>query len=251
MESFRQITPFFFKFILMNATVIMSLSASAADTPQVVSDAWYTITAEKNIPYGYYHDHLEKRGDRLYYQSHIWKKEEQFINEEQLGLYAQDDEDLKPLIYNFRSLYRTTETVIDGTVNEKNVFKVTAKQGSKTLAPYERSLPKRLIFSTFFPIWIQRHFTAADVGKSKSIMTIYEDSYESHFETKSGNVRLEADDAFAKANQAKKFTATIAGQKSTWYLDSKGVPLKILMHANHVMIQKSTESKAKKYLGGK
>lgn len=222
-----------------------------ADPTHTVFDAWYTIAAEKNIPYGYYHDHLEKKGDRLYYQSHIWKKEEQFTNEEQLGLYAQDDEDLKPLIYNFRSLYRTTETIIDGTVNEKNIFKVTAKQGNKSLPAFQRSLPKKLIFSTFFPIWIQRHFTQADLGKSKSLMTIYEDSYESHFETKSGSVRLEADDDFAKANQAKKFTATIAGQKSTWYLDPKGVPLKILMHANHVMILKTTESQAKKYLGAK
>lgn len=225
--------------------------AHAASNPNLIFDAWYTINAEKNIPYGYYHDRLEKKGDRLYYQSHIWKKEEQFTNEEQLGLYAQDDQNLKPLIYNFRSLYRTTETVIDGTVNERNLFKVSAKQGNNPLPPFQRTLPSKIIFSTFFPIWIQRNFTATDVGKTKSLMTIYEDSYDTRFETKSGTVKLEPDDKFAKQNQAKKFSVTIAGQKSTWYLDTKGVPLKILMHANNVMIQRSTEAQAKKHLGGK
>src|SRR5262245_52550210 len=98
-----------------------AVAAKTESKGKLLIDEWYTITLNQGgiggpIRYGYYNDHLEERDGKLYFQNRVWKLEQGFVNEEQLGAMAQNDTELTPLLYNFHSNYRASETMIDGTV---------------------------------------------------------------------------------------------------------------------------------------
>ena len=92
-------------------------SGSAAAAIAKSWNHWYTVTILPGTRYAYYHETLEKNRGRLHFKTEMWKKEEGFINSEQLGVFSQDDADLTPLFYNFHANYRQSEASIDGTAS--------------------------------------------------------------------------------------------------------------------------------------
>src|SRR5262245_45224875 len=199
---------------------------------KVLIDAWYTITLNQGgiggpIRYGYYNDHLEEREGKLYFQNRVWKVEQGFVNEEQLGAMAQNDSDLTPLLYNFHANYRASETMIDGTVKNGKELTIKVRKGSEEMPMIRRQLPSKTILEVFFPVWLGRRITSFQPGKSISFSTLLEDSIDTKFETITGRVTAEKPDAFASETKTTKVSVDFKGVKTIWWVDSSGVAKKI------------------------
>jgi len=229
-----------------------SSSNSNSEPVEVLWDAWYTITVStdsgKRIPFGYYSDRAERTQGRIRFQNQMWKKEEGFINEESLGAFAVDNEALTPLFFNFRSAYRDSETVIDGTVMEGRKLSVRAKRGGQEIPLIRLTLSKDAMFSSHFPIWLQRRSKNLKADRWVPFTSILEDNLEVKFNPVPGRVRLEKEDATGKRLKARRLTIHYRDQNSTWYVDETGVPIRIEITSQKAIVERVTEIQAKKFL---
>jgi len=246
-------------FPISATALLLSLSGSTAfaapkkvDTT-VLSDDWYTITlgaGANGKPYGYYNDHVEIKKGRLFYQNHVWKREEDYINEEQLGAFAENSPELIPLFFNFHSTYRTSETSIDGTVVDGKLLTVRAKQGGSELPIVKKALTSKTFFSIFFPYWLKQHLAELKPGKTLSFRTILEDNIEQGFNTVYGSVKQEKPDAFAEKSGTKKFLVDYRSLRSFWWLDAEGTCLRMEMPQQKMLVQKVNKAQAQAFLNG-
>jgi|GEM_PF-1066366 len=207
-------------------------------------ESWYTIEADGSVPYGYYSDRAEKMPDgRLHFENRIWKHEEGWINEESLGAYAKDDPQLTPLFFNFWSNYRSTETLIDGTITDGKQLAVRIKKTGKELPVVKRSIPVGTTLSVFFPLWIGRAAaeairTGARTGAVKTFLTVFEDDIQDGFPPKSGNYRLEEPDEFAMKTGTTRLRVETRDLPSHWYITKTGMPIRIDMPASRIRVNK-------------
>lgn len=237
-------------FLALAALALIPLLGFSAEKDQVLSDHWYTIRVGKD-KYGYYNDRMERKQGRLFFQNRVWKLEEDFINEEQLGAFAEPNEALKPLFFNFHSTYRTTETNIDGTVNDKQQLSIRVKRGGQELPVVKKVLPTKTIFSVFFPAWLQMRAAGMKPGASLPFLTILEDNIEENFATVSGRVKMEKPDEFANQSKTRKFMVDYRGVKTLWWLDDKGIAVKIERPEQNMVVERVSEATAKKFLDQK
>jgi hypothetical protein len=224
----------------------------AAPTPSAkrIWDAWYTIEANGGIPYGYYNDRLEKLPDgRLHYENRIWKLEEGWINEESLGAFVQDDEALTPLFFHFWSNYRSEEVQIDGTITAGKQLSVRVKQGSKELPLIQRSLPQPLLLSVFFPYYLGKQLSTLKKGIRKSFRILFEDDFSNRFAPDSGGFKVEDQDDFAKNSSTTKILIESRNQLSHWYVDSEGLPKRIVMMGSKIIVDRvASQTLAESYI---
>jgi hypothetical protein len=230
-------------------------SAKPAISGKLLIDAWYTITLNAGgiggpIRYGYYNDHLESRDGKLYFQNRVWKLEQGFVNEEQLGAMAQDDPELTPLLYNFHSNYRANETMIDGTVKNGNDLTIRVRKGKEEMPVFRRHLPSKTILEVFFPVWLGRRIASFQAGKSISFSTLLEDSIDTKFETLIGRVKVEQPDAYATETRTTKVSVDFKGVKTIWWVDSSGVARKIENPGIGQIVEKVDREKAEAFLSG-
>src|SRR5688572_7979786 len=113
---------------LLIALLLPPPASATTEARKVLWDHWYTMTLNKRTHYGYYNEKVEIRGDKIHFQNTLFKKEEGFINEEQLGTVATNDARLAPLYFNFHSTYRATETNIDGSTKD-GILSAKVRQG--------------------------------------------------------------------------------------------------------------------------
>ena len=218
---------------------------------QVLSDLWYTITIKDKVHYGYYNDRAEMKQGKVFFKNQLWKNEEGYINEEQVGVFSENNPELSPLFFNFHSTYRTTETTIDGTVQTGtggSILTVKVKKGGQELPIIKKNLPSKIFFSSVFPLWLERRMSSLKPGQTQSFLTILEDSVDSGFETAFGRILVEKPDAFATKSGTLKITVTNHDQHSIWYVDAKGNPLRIEMPEQHAIVDRVTEAVATKFL---
>lgn len=225
---------FIYLFILFYPNSLLSEEKS-----KILWDEWYTVTIENQTHYGYYHDKVEILDHRIFFQNHYWKKEEGFINEEHLGAYSENTSDLKPLIFNFHTQYRTTAMTIDGSLSDGNLMTLKIKKGQEEGPSFKKSLPKKLILAIFFPVWLGKNLSTFKPGVNYPFKTLLEDGADPNFNPVSGWVRLE---------KTKKITVNYRNNLSTWTVDKKGMPLKIEMPTQKVTVQKVSEKVAKGFL---
>jgi len=229
----------------------LSLAVIADEVPQAKSqvlwDSWYTVTLNGKVPYGYYHDRVEKKDGKIAFKNEFWKKEEGFINEEKLVVFAEDNQELTPVLFNFQSSYRNSKMDIDGNVKERNLIVKPRKDGNE-LAVIKRNIAKGTFFSSLFPIWVGKRLSNLKEGKLTSFTTVLEDNLERGYAPVSGNFRVEKADEFAVKNSAKKLAVNYQDRKSTWYLGPTGETIKILMHDQNAVVEKTSESIARKFL---
>ncbi|OFZ22235.1 MAG: hypothetical protein A2X94_01920 [Bdellovibrionales bacterium GWB1_55_8] len=236
------------KALLFLLVISLFTSSLAFGADKTLRDTWYTITIGGKIPYGYYNEKLELKKDRLFLQSHVWKTEEDFLNEEQIGAFAEDTLDLKPLFFNFHATYRSTEIAIDGTVKNGNVLSVRTKKGSEQLPIAKRNLPKAAFFSQFFPVWISKHLPELKNGKSLAFTTIPEDGFENGFSPALGRVKPEKPDAFAKESKTQKLGVTYRDVQSFWWVEDSGEAVRIEMPAMRTVVERVQKSVALQFL---
>lgn len=235
-------------FLTLCSFLLPSSGHPSAPADKLLWDAWYTISLNDGSRYGYYNDRVELRRGRVYFSNRVWKKEEDYINEEQLGAYAEADKELTPLFYNFHSTYRTTETRIDGTVSSAGsgrILTVKVRRGENELPQVRKSLSPKTLFSSLFPVWLKDRAAEMKSGQSLPFVTVIEDNVEQSFATVTGRVRREKDEPGSKLS---KFLVDYKGVKSFWYLDSAGVAEKIEMPAHGTLVQRVPAETAKKYL---
>ncbi|MGZ3689276.1 MAG: hypothetical protein ACXWP5_07210 [Bdellovibrionota bacterium] len=222
--------------------------AAPSRADQVIWDNWYTVTVNKVIHYEYYNEHAEIKKGRYFFQNHAWKMEEDFLNEEQLGEFAEVSTELTPMFFNFHSTYRTTETTIDGTVDPKRMMTVKVHKGNTDLPIVHASLPQKTIFSSFFPIWIGQRLAAMKPESNYYVQVVLEDNIESGFGAQNGQLRMEKPDTFATTSKTTKLSISLNDMKSTWYVDKTGAPVRIEVPAQNTLVQRVSEKEAKGFL---
>jgi hypothetical protein len=223
-------------------------ATTSTDTGKVLWDYWYTVAVNKTIPAEYYNEKVVLHGDKLQFFNHVWRKEEGYINEEQLGAFATADMALTPLFFNFRSTYRATETVVDGNVRDGKTLVVKIRKGGESLPTVTKSIPSNTFFSVFFPVWLGKALTTMKEGRTVSFSTILEDDVEHGFESESGMVRLDKSDDFAEKTHTKKIIVDYRSVKSTWWVDLHGASIRTEMPETGALIERVSKEKAEAFL---
>jgi hypothetical protein len=209
-------------------------------------DSWYTVSAG-GARAGYYNDSAEIKEGKVFFKNRFWKQEEGFINEEQLGLVSEDSADLRPVFFNFRSVYRNSETIIDGTVKEGKLLVKVRKNGQEQPL-IQRSLPKNVIFASMFPLLLGKKIAGTPVGKTIGFETILEDKPETGYAPVSGTFRLEKPDEFASRTKTVRVVVDYNANKSVWYVEPSGMPVLIESPALQQKVQKVPRAEAEKFL---
>ena len=244
----QALTAFLLSFVL-TATSGHAQEAQKTSTEKVLWDAWYTVTAAGDVPYGYYNDRASLKDGKIHYRNHFWKSEEGYINEENLGAIAESGPDLTPVFFNFRSLYRAAETTVDGSVTQGRTLGIRVKHNGKPKPPYQIVLPKGLVLSVLFPVWAGRHLSELKPGKSLSFLSILENGIEEKFPVLSGNMQLESEDEFSRSSRTQKVRVNYGDKKTIWYLEPSGLPVRILYPEQGMRAEKTTETQARAFLG--
>jgi hypothetical protein len=221
--------------------------AAGSDEGKVVWDYWYTVSVN-TVPAEYYNERVVLRDNKLQFFNHVWRKEEGFLNEEQLGAFAVADMELTPLFFNFRSTYRTSETVVDGNVKDGKTLVAKVRRDGQALPTVTKSISKNTFFSVFFPFWLSKELPTLKEGKSVSFSTILEDDVEHGFDSESGTVRLEPSDDLAKKTQTKKIAVDYRSVRSYWWVDVHGAPVRTEMPETKAVIERVAKDKAEAFL---
>ena len=222
--------------------------AYAADSGKVIWDYWYTVSVKK-IPYEYYNEKVVFRDGKVQFFNTVWKKEEGFINEEQLGSFANADMDLTPLFYNYRETYRSTEVKIDGNIHGGNSLVVKVKKNDQSLPTVTKSIRAKTFLSLFFPLWLGKRLETMKENVTNSFLTLQEDNIDDGFDSVSGHVRLEKADDFAKKTATKKVAVDYKDDaRSYWWVDKQGAALKIEMPDKDTVVERTTKEKAAAFL---
>ncbi len=230
-----------------NLIVIITVLFSSHAWSQTLHDDWYIVHVG-NIKWGYYNEKIEKDGDRLKYQQHYWKSEEGFINEEHLGAICMDNPELTPVLFNFHSNYRNTETTIDGSIQNENVLVVKIKKSGQELPLIKKGVPKKVFFSVFFPSWIHKNIDQIRTKKQISFNTILEDNIDLGFSIVPGIAKIQSPDDFSKKTKANKILIKYRGYDSIWWIDEHGSILRAEMPKQKITVEKVTQDKAKHFL---
>lgn len=234
--------------LIITICVIFSTRASADLAKAPVWKAWYVVKTKDGTAVQYYKDEVNHTQGKLHFTNEIWKKEEGYINEEHLGAFSEDSESLKPLFYNLKSAYRSSELQIDGTIQPDGTLVVKIQKDGKTLPPVKSMPSKQAFFSSFFPVWLSIQLKTLKENESKTFYAIQEDDIESRFMTVIGRVKLEKPDELAIQTKTKKISVNYRDLPSTWWVDAKGIATRIEMKTNGLIVSKVSEAEAKNSL---
>ena len=213
-------------------------------------DSWYTVSIGGKLAYGYYHDKVEEKDGKIAFQNQYWKKEEGFINEEQLISFSENKPDLPPVLFNFKSTYRGTVLDLDGTFSG-NIMKVKARKDKADLPKVERSIGKGAFLSSQFSIWIGKNVQRFKLGRRETFTAILEDNLDRQFQPVGGSLILEPADDLARRLKSNKFSIEYNGQKSTWYVKHSGETERIEISGAPgatIIVEKTAEAKARRFL---
>jgi hypothetical protein len=214
-------------------------------------DNWYTITVNGKSHYAYYNERVEVRNGRVFYRYESWKSEEGYVNEERLGVLSEPNPDLVPMVFNYLSTYRSSETQIDGTaenVSSGRVLTVKISKGKAAQPSVRRNLPSKAIFSALFPVWLGARLPTLKEGKTVGFLAVPEDNLELGFQPSSGNVRLEPHDDVSRKTGTFRVSVSYRDLRSTWYVDKNGAAERMEMPGIKTVVERVTKQKAEKFL---
>lgn len=231
----------------LSALTLPAIAANAGQAPQKW-DHWYTVTILPSTPYAYYRETIESPNGRLHFKTQMWKQEEGYINEEQLGAFALDNEILTPLFFNFHSTYRTSEIMIDGTASDSQL-KIRIKKDGADKPVITKVMPSKTIFSSLFPVWLRKQLLKKQT--SGSFLAVLEDNETIGFSAVNGSYKMVENDDFSKSSGSTRIEVNFSDNKSYWYLDSDGSPIRIEMPAQKTRVERVNEAKAKSFFKAK
>lgn len=224
-------------------------SSKSADT---LWDEWYIVTIAGKVHYGFYEERVELRngGAQVFLKNEFWKQEEDYINREDLGVVSDAGALLTPMFFNFHSIYRTTETVIDGNAKDGKFLAVRIKRNGQESPIVQRTIPSKVFFSALFPYWLGKQLPSLKVGDVRSFETVMEDNIELGFAPMEGQIKIEKPDEIAQANGLKKVRVDSRGIRSWWWVNASGMAERIEMPEQKIVVTRSTKEIAKKFLNG-
>jgi hypothetical protein len=217
----------------------------------ILWDEWYTVMIAGKVHYGFYNERVELRdgGNQVFLKNEFWKQEEDYINREDLGVVS-NSATLSPMFFNFHSIYRTTETIIDGNVKDGKFLSVRIKRGGQDLPIVQRSIPSKVFFSALFPYWLGKQLPSMKEGDVKNFETVMEDNIELGFSPMEGQIKIEKADETARAGGLKKVRVDSRGIRSWWWVTNEGMAERIEMPEQKIVVTRSKKEIAKKFLNG-
>jgi len=234
------------------ASLFLTLSSGFAKTESgketTLWDRWYTVTISEKVPYAYYNERAAKKDGRIFVKISMWKKEEDFINQEQMGVFAKDDGALTPLFFNFYSTYRSNETKIDGTVTDGTNLSVKVTRGSHERPVIKKSFRKGSIFTSMFPLWIGKKIGQLKINQTYSFQTILEDDIDGQFGSVFGKITAVAPDAYAKKTKTHKLDIRYQDKDVTWWVNDDGSAQKIEMPHRKTVVNFVEKETAENFL---
>ena len=233
------------------ALVLLAVSntfPSAQAAEKTLWDSWYTVTVGGKTHYGYYNDKITQADGKIRFQNQFWKQEEGYINEEQLGAIADDNAELTPVFFSFRSNYRAAELVIDGNVSGK-VLTVKIRKAKAELPPIRKTLPSKAVLSIYFPVLAAKKLTGMKVGDGAAFLAVLEDNIDLAYRAVDGKMKVEKPDAFALKSHTAKVSVTYSDRRSVWYLEPSGNAVRIEMPDQNTVVERVPQSQAKNFLG--
>ncbi len=223
-------------------------AASAAKTPKLVYEAYYTVTILPNTPYGWYSDRVEEIDGKIAFKNRFVKTDSGITREEILTSLSTQDARLQPIFFNFQTIRGVDSTEIDGTI--KNQTQLTAKiRVNQNVRPdVQRSVPKGTFWSSVFTLWLKKNGPQLKPGESKVFNAILEDNTAGSFDPVPGRVSLESPDEFAKTQKATRYKVNYGGSNTYWYLDPAGVPVRIDFPDANRRVEKAPKEVAENFL---
>ncbi len=214
-------------------------------------DSWYTVKVGGSIPFGYYHDRVEIKDGKIAFQNQYWKNEEGSINEEQLIAFAENTDNLTPVLFQFKSFYRDSTIDLDGTM-KSGILKVKIRKNSKEIPSIERSVAKKAFLSSHFPIYLGKHLKKAKKNTKQSFSAILEDQVQRAYQPVSGHYTLQEADEFAKKTKTNRIAVHFNDQEGIWYVHDSGQIERIELKGNgpgtNILVEKAEEAIARRFL---
>lgn len=226
-------------------------TAASSSKEQLISDQWYTVTVGGTKKYAFYNERTEIKDSRIAFQTRMVKLEDGFLNEEQLGTFSENTPELKPLFYNFHSVYRSTEIKIDGNVSGSagsTLLTVRIKKGNEELPVIKRSISSSTLFSSVFPLWLEKNLAMVKEKKSVSFTALLEDNLDIGFSPVPGRVNLKDPDEFAKKNSAILLEVVFKDTNFLWWLDLQGKMIRMESPSQKMVIERVSKKKAESFL---
>lgn len=225
---------------------------AAVQPSRVLWDEWYTVMIAGKVHYGFYNERVELRngGSQVFLKNEFWKQEEDYINREDLGVVSDAGPLLTPMFFNFHSIYRTTETIIDGNARDGKFLSVRIKRNGQESPIVQRTIPSKVFLSALFPYWLGKQLPSLKVGDIRGFETVMEDNIELAFSPMEGQIKLEKPDEIAQANGLKKVRVDSRGIRSWWWVTDAGMAERIEMPEQKIVVTRSKKEIAKKFLNG-
>ena len=201
-------------FLLLVLSSALTPATAADPQATVINDSWYTMQAGK-APWGYFHELIEKRGDRYSYRVVITKREGVNLFQESIGTLA--TEDLTPVSFNIVKSGLGATEIADGTFDPKGVMKIKI-QGAKNAA-FSRAVSKGIIFDMFLPVWFAKNWEKLKVGAKGWTHIFTEDPDKQDFMQKTAYYEVIGNDT---TNNCLKIKIKADPVKHTWCLTKQG-----------------------------
>jgi len=237
----------------------LSLSADFAQAAgKILWNNWYTVSVvnpqgKTKTPVMYFNEKLERDGNKLKIEVHIWKKQDGIVMEEHTGAFAEDTKELRPLFYSFQQTSshegRTSKLSIDGMFDAKGKLNAKVRQDDKPTGAIAQQIPKGVILSVFFPVWFSKNMgEISQLPKPVRFSTIQEDAVEKNFSIETGTVKIQKPDSFAKSNNVVLADVFVHNTAYKWYFKNTGEALRIEIPAAFMEMTLSDEKTAKAFL---
>lgn len=238
------------KFTLFLAASVSAthLLLPASAGAELLWDNWYIVTTGGKHE-SYYNERAELNGDKAKVQVNTWVREGNRIKSENLGATAKNTTLLEPLLYNFRTQEAGIEKTMDGTImNNGKVFSVKIKKGEKVLKPLRAEMIPKLIFVSFFPLWVHKNYKRISGVQPIDFSAIIEDQVEDQVPVVTGNVYEMMADEIAKSTKTRKLRVVFNNIVAYWYVGPKGDVVQISAPSIEKTVKKTTREEAEKFL---
>jgi hypothetical protein len=198
-----------------------------------------------NVPYGYFHEVIEKRDGKYAYRYQLLRREQGGVYEENIGALAQTD--LTPIALNLNKTGRgaiETTNISYSTDKYGGVMKVEVS-GSK-IAKFERHISKKAILDVFFPVWINLNWEKLKPGFKASIDTFAEDPERGEFRQRTARITVKGMDL---NKSCMSIAVELESLRQTWCSDRSGRLIDLVVDRFHV-VRVSGEKEAKDFMSG-
>lgn len=222
--------------MILIALAAHALAATPPAAKQVLWDAWY-VRSIGSLRYSYYQEIATIQKGRVHIQTHEFKREEGFINEEHIGVLAEDRADLAPVLMNGLFKYRAQTYQIDAVHKEGNRLQFTLAVPGSEPKNVTKTPQKGAFFSTHFGVWLHR----LRPQKKTAFYAIREDDPKGEFPTVKGWVE-------PLSGQAGSYRVNYGGVIMSWTLDRDGAPSRVEIPSQGQITLRTSRAEAEKYL---